>query len=316
MKGLVLFSGGLDSILAVKVLRQLNIEVKGVTFISYFFDSKIAEKSAKSLGLKLKVVNFSKEHLKIVEEPHFGYGSTMNPCIDCHILMLKKTKEIMDREDWDFVATGEVLGERPMSQNKNALVLIEKEAGLKGRLLRPLSAKLLEPTILEKKGLIDREKLLDIQGRSRKVQLTLAKQWNIKNFPAPAGGCLLTDPGFSRRLKKLFEMWPDCQGKDIELLKIGRVRWIKNSLIVIGRDQEENKKIADLAKTNDILIKLKDYPGPLTLIRGKAPLDIIKKAAQVTARYSTKARNLDRVLIKYWSKSKSENEISVKPEKY
>lgn len=311
-----MFSGGLDSILAVKVLRQLNIEIKGVTFISYFFDSKIAEKGAKSLGLKLKIVDFSKEHLKIVEEPHFGYGSTMNPCIDCHILMLKKAKEIMDRGDWDFVATGEVLGERPMSQNKKALMLIEKEAGLKGRLLRPLSAKLLELTILEKKGLIDREKLLDIQGRSRKVQLTLAKQWDIKDFPAPAGGCLLTDPEFSQRLKKLFEMWPDCQGEDIELLKIGRVRWIENSLIVIGRDQEENKKIADLAKTNDVLIKLKDYPGPLTLIRGKAPLNIIKKTAQVTAHYSTKARNLDRVLIEYWSKSKGKNEISVKPEKY
>ena len=185
IKALVLFSGGLDSILAVKILQLQGIDVTGLTFVSYFFNNQSAKKAASKLKIKLKTVNFSEEHLKMVKKPKHGYGKSLNPCIDCHLMMLRKAKEIMNspgsREKYDFVATGEVLGERPMSQNKKALDLIEKESGLKGFLLRPLSAKLLQPTILEKKRKIKRAELLDICGRSRKKQIALAKAFKITN---------------------------------------------------------------------------------------------------------------------------------------
>ncbi len=230
IKGLVLFSGGLDSILTVKILQEQGIKVTGLVFVSYFFDSQLADKAARELKIKLKKFDFSEEHLRIVKKPKYGYGKTMNPCLDCHLLMLKEAKEIMEKEEFDFVATGEVLGERPMSQNKQALELIEKESGLKGYLLRPLSAKLLEPTLIEKKRLVKRDKLLDISGRSRKKQIALAKKWGVKEYPTPAGGCLLTDPQFGQRLKELLARWPQAEGNDIQLLKLGRHFWVSHRL--------------------------------------------------------------------------------------
>lgn len=303
IKALVLLSGGLDSILAVKILQQQNIEITGLTFVSYFFNVETAKKAAKNLKVPLKIINFSDEHLEMVKNPKYGYGKNMNPCIDCHLMMLRKAREIMEQEDFDFVATGEVLDERPFSQNKQALRLIEKASGLTNYLLRPLSAKLLEPTILEQQGLVDRNRLLDIYGRSRKKQLRLAKEWGIKEYPTPAGGCLLTDPGFSQRLKEMFRNWPDCQGIDIELLKLGRIFWENKNLIVVGRNQEENQKLKKMARSNDILIELKNIPGPTTLIRSKIKFDgdfknqIITKAKQLTQYYSSKARNKKNVLF-------------------
>jgi tRNA U34 2-thiouridine synthase MnmA/TrmU len=295
LKAILLFSGGLDSMLAAKILLEQGIKVFPVFFKSYFFGPEIAKKSAKILGLKLKVVDFSKEHLKIVKKPKFGYGSSMNPCLDCHILMLKKAKEIMKKEKFDFVATGEVLGERPMSQNRRALELVEKESSLEGYLLRPLSAKLLKSTILEKKGLIKRENLLDIQGRSRKRQIELAKKFGIKWFPSPAGGCLLTDLEFGKRLKELLEKYPNFGGEDVEILKLGRHFWIGKIKIVVGRNESENLKIKKLAKKGDVLVEMKNYPGPTTLIRnygkGEIGKSVLEKAKSLTKFYSTKARN-------------------------
>lgn len=305
VKGLVLFSGGLDSILAVKLLQQQNIEVTGLTFVSYFFNAESAKKAAKRLKIPLKIVDFSDEHLKMVKNPKYGYGKNMNPCLDCHLMMLKKAKKIMRKEKFNLVATGEVLGERPFSQNKFALELLEKESGLVGYLLRPLSAKLLGLTIAEKQGLIDRNKFLDIQGRSRKRQMALAKEWGIKEYPTPAGGCLLTDPSFSQRLKEMFKNWPDCDKHDIELLKLGRIFWSSSTeapvgrqdknLIVVGRNEEENQKLEKLVQPDDVLVKLKDIPGPTTLVRSKSKkkksLAVIEKAKQLTKYYSTKARN-------------------------
>jgi tRNA U34 2-thiouridine synthase MnmA/TrmU len=290
---LVLLSGGLDSILTVKLLQKQGIEITGLTFVSYFFDSTLAEKAAKQLKIKLKIIDFSDEHLTLIKNPRYGYGKAMNPCIDCHLLMLKKAKEIMKKEKFDFVATGEVLGERPMSQNKQALDLIEKESTLKGYLLRPLSAKLLEPTIPEKKGLVDRDKLLDIVGRSRKKQLALAKKWGIKEYPTPAGGCLLTDLQFGQRLRELFDRWPDCQGNDVKLLKLGRHFWVKDNKIVVGRNKEENEQIKKLARKGDILIEPKDFPGPTILIRSKKKIlvESLTKAKELMIKYSPKLRN-------------------------
>ncbi len=293
-KALVLLSGGLDSILAAKVLKNQGIKVTALSFKSYFFNVSDAQKAAKHLRIPLKVVDFSKEHLKMVKSPMHGYGKSMNPCVDCHSLMLRKAKEIMKKEKFDFVATGEVLGERPMSQNLRALIIVEIQSSLKGYLLRPLSAKLLEPTIVEKKGLVNRDELLNISGRSRKRQIALAKKWKIKHYPTPAGGCLLTDPGFSKRLKELFDKYSSCDGNDIELLKLGRHFWEGKIKIIVGRNEEENKKIEKLREKRNILIEMETYPGPLTLIRnyGKERISnsILKKAQNLTQYYSVKAR--------------------------
>lgn len=257
LKVLVLVSGGLDSMLAAEILKKQNYKVTKLCFKSYFFNScKNAD----------KIIDISKEHLKIVKNPKYGYGKNMNPCIDCHLLMLKKAKKIMLRKNYDYVATGEVQGQRPFSQNKQALEIIRKESGLGERLLRPLDF---------------------IQGRSRKKQLALAKKYKIKNYKTPAGGCLLTDKKFSERLKKFLK----AGYKDFDLLKLGRHFWYGKSLIIIGRNHEENQKIKKLKKAKDILIELKDYAGPTTLLRGSA----LKKAKQLTKYYSTKARNLKKV---------------------
>jgi len=302
-KALILFSGGLDSILAAKILMEQGIKITALFFKSHFFDSKQAEKAAQNLGIRLKVVDISKEHLQIVKSSKYGYGSAMNPCLDCHILMLKKAKEIMMKEKVDFVATGEVLGERPFSQNKVALGIVERESSLKDYLLRPLSAKKLESTIPEKKGLVNRQKLLDISGRSRKKQLKLVKKWKIKWYPTPAGGCLLTDLEFGKRLKELFQKYPKCNGVDVELLKYGRHFWENKIKIIVGREHKENLRIKKLAKKEDVLIEMKNYSGPTTLIRDygkkiKIPKRVLEKAKSLTQYYSTKARDKKDVKFK------------------
>ncbi|MFH1671375.1 MAG: tRNA 4-thiouridine(8) synthase ThiI [Candidatus Portnoybacteria bacterium] len=292
IQGLALLSGGLDSILAVKILQERGIEVTGLTFVSYFFGSGPAQKAAKLLNIELKTVDFSDQHLEIVKKPCYGHGKAMNPCIDCHLLMLKQAGEKMRKEKFDFVATGEVLGERPMSQNKRALDLIEKESGLKGYLIRPLSAKLLEPTVLEKEGKIDREKLLDISGRSRKRQMALAKEYGIKDYPTPAGGCLLTDIQFGQRLKDMLKNWPDAKGSDVKLLRFGRHFWMDNNLIIVGRNKEDNDKIKELTQKGDVLIEPKEFPGPTILIRSKGKImeENLIQAKELMIKYSPKAR--------------------------
>ena len=292
-RALVLFSGGLDSILACKILEEQKIDVVPVFFKSYFFGPEIAQKSAKENGLNLRIEDISKEHLEIVKKPKFGWGTSMNPCLDCHILMLKRAKEIMEKENFDFVATGEVLGERPFSQTRNALAIVERESSLKGYLLRPLSAKLLEPTIPEKKGLVKREKLFDIQGRSRKRQIELAKKFKIKWYPQPSGGCILTDLEFGKKLRELLEKYPEFDGNDVETLKLGRHFWEEKVKIIIGRNHEENLKLEKLKRKGDFIIKMKNYPGPTALIRlyqGKISDEILGKAKGLILKYSKKTK--------------------------
>lgn len=290
-KTLLLFSGGLDSILAAKILKEQKVKVTPVCFQSYFFDCDLAKKSAKNSGLKLKVVDFNKDHLKIVKAPKYGRGQGINPCIDCHLLMLKKAKEIMKKEKYSFLATGEVLGERPFSQNIKALKLIEKEAGLSDLILRPLSAKLLPETIYEKKGIIKREELLGISGKSRKPQLALAKKFKIKEFPTPAGGCILTDLEYSKRLQELLKKVPDCDGNDCQILREGRIFWEEKNLFIIGRNQKENQKLKKLRKEKDIILEPKNFPGPTVLIRGfgkKIKLKPKEKGKELLIKYSKK----------------------------
>lgn len=302
---LVLLSGGLDSILAVKLLQKQGIKVTGLCLVSYFFNAQLAKKAAKNLGIKLKIVDFSDQHLAMVKKPKHGYGKIMNPCLDCHILMLEKAKKIMAKEKFNLVATGEVLGERPFSQNKQALKIVERESGLEGYLLRPLSARLLEPTIPEKRGWVNRRKLLAIKGRCRRPQITLAKKWGLPEYPQPAGGCLLTDPQFGQRLKELLEKWPDCHGNDIQLLKIGRHFWAgpasfgkrpgaNEDKLVVGRNEQENKDLEKLKRPGDIVIKPRHFPGPTILIRGRPKIraESLVKAKELMIKYSPKLRSM------------------------
>jgi tRNA U34 2-thiouridine synthase MnmA/TrmU len=290
-KALLLFSGGLDSILATKILMEQEIKVIPVCFKSFFFDCNLAKRSVKNLNLKLKIVDISKEHLKIVKKPRFGYGKGLNPCIDCHLSMLKKAKGIFKKGNFDILATGEVLGERPFSQRKEIFKLIEKKVGLENLILRPLSAKLLPETVYEKEGLIKREKLFSIRGKSRKPQIELAKKFKIKEFPTPAGGCILTDPQYSKRLKLLLEKIPDFDGEDTRLLKKGRIFWDKEFLIVVGRNERENKEIEKMKQKDDLILEPLNFPGPTVLIRGfkkKIRKEQIIKATEFLLNYTKK----------------------------
>ncbi|MDD5696842.1 MAG: tRNA 4-thiouridine(8) synthase ThiI [Candidatus Pacebacteria bacterium] len=273
-KALVLFSGGLDSMLSALILRERGIKVIPVCFFSFFFNCDKASSAAEEAGFKLKKEDFSKEQLKIVKSPRYGRGSGMNPCVDCHLLMLKKARQIMKKQGCDFVVTGEVLGQRPFSQNKGALELMERKAGLKGMIIRPLSLKLLPKTIPEKKGLIQREWFYDIKGRSRKPQLALAGKFKIKNIPTPAGGCILTDPVFSQRLKKLFELKKSFSGSDVDLIKSGRVFFVGNLLAVVARNEAECGELLKKRKRGDLALEPGSFPGPTVLVRK------IKKSSQ------------------------------------
>lgn len=255
--------------LAAKILESQNITVEGLCFTSNFFDGAKAKKAAEANGIKLRTKDISEEMVKLVKNPQRGFGKNMNPCVDCHTLMIKLAAEIAEKNGFDFVATGEVLGQRPFSQNRQALKEVQKKSG--GEVLRPLTAKLLEETSMEKKGLVNREKLLDIQGRSREKQNNLIKEFGIKEYESPGGGCLLTDPGFSGRLSKALQMVPDLKTEGIELLKKGRIYWFKLKgspvLLVIGRDKEENGQLRKSTKKGDLLIYPEDLKGPVSLLR-------------------------------------------------
>jgi len=302
VRALVLMSGGLDSMLAAKILEELGVEVTLICFESYFFSSAGAKKAAENIGMNLRVHDLSLPHLAIVKRPHYGHGAGMNPCIDCHLLMLKTAGEIMAREGFDFVATGEVLGERPMSQNRLSLDIIEKESGLTGRLLRPLSAKLLPKTVAEEKGLIDRDKLYDISGRSRAVQYELARRFNMTNIPQPGGGCLLTEPEYGRRLKELMLAKPDFDGSDARLLKNCRPVWAGKLLVAVARDKNECVALVGLARSGDLVLEPANFPGPAVLARdfgsGFKREEIMELAKSNLLRYSKKIPEDPEITIK------------------
>ncbi len=265
-KALVLISGGLDSMLAAKLLKESDIDVTGLVFKSCFFNERKGKQACQQLKIPCRIIDISEEHLQIVKKPKFSRGSAANPCIDCHLLMLKKARKVMEEKGFDFVATGEVLGERPFSQNKKALILIAQKSGLKELLLRPLSAKLLPKTIPEEKGWVKSEFLLFVKGRGRYEQLKLAKKYKLI-FPQPAGGCILTEKGFSKKLLDLFKKNPDCQPKDIELLRIGRHFWRGKTQIILGRNERENQQLEKKVLEGDILIIPKNFGGPTALIK-------------------------------------------------
>ncbi len=280
MKAVALFSGGLDSILAIKIIEKQGIDIIPVVFKSYFFDSERAERFSNIYQLNLKVIDFSNDHLKIVMKPIYGYGKNLNPCIDCHALMIKMAGEIMTQEKASFLITGEVLGERPFSQSKRGLDLIDKLSGLGDITLRPLSAKVLKPTLPERNGWVDRKKLYGLQGRSRKAQFELAVEYGIKIYDSPAGGCLLTDPNFAKKMKNLLKT--KFESDDISLLGIGRHFFIDGYHFIVGRNEMENKKLLGI---NGIHIYAIDKKGPVGLLKYQPGEKTVKKMCKILARY-------------------------------
>jgi tRNA-specific 2-thiouridylase len=300
-KAMVLLSGGLDSTLALAMMKEMGVEVVAVSFKTPFcnFDcgsgacgGKIGDTTLK-YGVEWKPVSLGEEYLEIVRKPRHGYGSAMNPCVDCRVMMYRRAREMMDEAGADFVVTGEVVGQRPMSQNRQALQIIERESGLEGLILRPLSAQLLEPTVPEKEGWVDRAKLLAVEGRSRRVQIQMAKDIGWKEYPNPSGGCLLTEKGFARRLKDLFRYEAHPDQNDIDLLKLGRhLRLNEKAKLVVGRNVLENSEIPRLARGNDAVLEVVVIPGPVGLLRGEYGKGELEAAASVVARYSDAPRDV------------------------
>lgn len=289
-KALVLFSGGLDSMLAVELLRRFGVEVAGIVFHTPFFTAGSAERASRELGLEIRVVDITARHLEVVKQPRFGYGKNLNPCIDCHALMARVAMEHMRDMGAEFLASGEVLGERPMSQNRQALEHVSRLSGAGDLLLRPLSARLLPLTRPEREGWIERDCLLDLRGRSRRRQIELALTWGIGEYESPAGGCLLTDPAFSERLGELMKRVEDFDGTDIELLKVGRHFWVGDTLLVLGRRHAENERLLELALPADKLIKERERPGPTALLRsypraGRPARGSVEEAARLLGKY-------------------------------
>lgn len=301
-----MLSGGLDSTLAGRMMLEQGIEVYAINFVSVFCtctrrnaSCPAAKTAAAQLGVPLRVENTSEEFLPLVKSPRHGYGRNLNPCLDCRILGFKRARRYMVEIGADFLTTGEVLGERPMSQRLDAMRLIDREAEVEGLVLRPLSAKLLPPTQAELKGYVAREKLLAIKGRSRKEQIRLAADFGINDYPCPAGGCLLTDKGFANRVRDLMKYSPDFGVHDVILLKTGRhFRLSPEAKLIVGRDEEQNNRLEKLAVAGDLLLVPTSIPGATGLLRGSRPgmLAVLDRAASIVAHYG-KGRNLPRVQL-------------------
>lgn len=284
MKALALISGGLDSALAARLIQNQGVDVTGLNFVIPFCAA--GKEALSHLGIGIKYIDIKEAFLGLLKNPRYGFGANMNPCIDCKILMLKKAKGLMQEFGAGFIITGEVLGQRPMSQHRQALEIIEKESGLAGLILRPLSAKLLPETIPAKEGWVKAEALLAFSGRTRKPQMALAKELNITEYPNPAGGCLLTDPEFTRRLKETMAH-QELNIDNIDLLKIGRhFRLAVHTKLVVGRDEKENGALTNLAKEGDYLFFPTDeLAGPTSLGRGVFNEELIKVSCGITCRY-------------------------------
>jgi tRNA U34 2-thiouridine synthase MnmA/TrmU len=281
-----LLSGGLDSSLAALCLKRQGVEVTTIAFVTPFFGSGKAEQAARQMDLPLIVENISEVHLEMLKNPRYGYGKNMNPCIDCHAMMFRLAGEIMAERGFDFLFSGEVLGQRPMSQNANALRSVANYSGHPDRIIRPLSARLLPVTPIEEQGLVDREQLLDLQGRSRKPQEALAKEWNLTDYPSSGGGCLLTEIHFSDRLRDLINHQPDCTVEDVELLKIGRqFRLSDQAKLTLGRHQKDNDAIHEASREGYILLRTPGVSGPLGLVSGQPSEEDIKTAGAIVASY-------------------------------
>jgi tRNA-uridine 2-sulfurtransferase len=307
---LALFSGGLDSILAAKLVASLGVRVVAVKFVTPFFDYELLEDPEKyrqeimeKYGIEVILYDLSDNYLDLLHNPAHGFGKNFNPCIDCKILMFTRAKELMAKYGASFLISGEVLGQRPMSQRRDTLRVIERDSDNDGLLLRPLSAKLMTPTEAETEGWIDREKLLNFSGRGRSRQIQLAKEYGITDFPTPAGGCILADPILSSRIEKIYKGDFVIEAKeitvtDIRLLLLGRQFLLpEGTWLILGRNEKENIKIEALAGEDDTLLHMPDRPGPTALLRRmkvQTPITevvdkVLQKAAGLVVRYGKKS---------------------------
>jgi len=290
LKAIALFSGGLDSVLAIKLIQEQNIEVEGI-YIDLGFEANrektfYLKNMAEKLNIKLHIIDKKEEYINdILFNPVYGYGKNMNPCIDCHAFMIRSAKEIMQDLGAKFIISGEVVGQRPMSQRLPALNSVNKLSNANGLILRPLSAKLLPPTIPEIKGWVNREKLLDISGRDRKRQLELAKKYGLENFESPSGGCLLTDINFSKRLKD-YSKYLKLTPYEIDILKVGRHLNYEGFKIIISRNKDENPILKEYKGDKFLKMFTKGFPGPVGLIQANSPEEIRKKAADFMVSYT------------------------------
>lgn len=296
-KAVALLSGGLDSMLAVRLVLDQGIPVTGVRFLTHFgcdpvtsgscgHDVEPLVKMWGSLGFTVRMSHLGQDYIDMVKKPAHGHGKNMNPCVDCRIMMLNWAREILDQEEAGFLVTGEVLNQRPMSQTRERFRLIDRRLGLERLVVRPLSARKLEPTLPEIEGVIDRTRLLNLSGRGRTRQYELAAEYGITDIPQPSGGCLLTDPGYSARLRDLWRHDPDAGARDINLLRVGRhFRPDGGCKIIVGRNERENKMLETFVEPDDALLRLKAYEGPLTLVRGRFGPGEIDLAASLTVRY-------------------------------
>ena len=303
-----LFSGGLDSILACRVIAAQGIRVVALKFVTPFFDHDLladeasyTREMARKFGIDVRVVDISPGYVQMLENPAHGFGKHFNPCIDCKIFMLRRARELMAHYGASFIFTGEVLGQRPMSQRRDTLRVIERDSGCEGLLLRPLCAKLMSPIKAELEGLVDRERLHAFSGRGRKAQKQLAAEFAIDDYPAPAGGCMLTDPNLAARIKHfyqgLFSFGQQRAVDDIRLLSVGRqFRLNEDVWFILGRDERENNRLEDMRVPGDWLIRMTVRPGPLGLLRHAAETlagreeeaEIVEHLAGIVVRYGRK----------------------------
>jgi len=308
-KAIALYSGGLDSTLAILAVMKQGVEVKAVTFLNHF-GCDITDKSscskdpfaaATKFGFEVKLSHLSDKFINIVKNPKFGHGKNMNPCMDCRILMIREAREFMEMIGADFIITGEVIGQRPMSQRRDALDIIDRETGLRGYILRPLSAKLMRPSIPEMKGLVNRDLLHAFGGRTRKPQMALAADFGLTQYPAPASGCLLTEPNYSYRLSELLSYERDPSLEDLNLLRLGRhFRLSDTCKVIVGRDERENNAIEATLGTRGTFLRAEEHASPTAVIRGSRDDSIIRTAAALCARYSD-ARLLPEVTVRLWN---------------
>ncbi len=279
--------------LSALVLKEQGIDVTWVGFETPFFSAKSAANASKQTGIPLIIRDITEDYMEMLKNPRAGYGKNMNPCMDCHALMFNKAGLLMKELGFDFLFSGEVVGQRPKSQTKNSLRYVEKNSGMDGYILRPLSARCLPETLMEKEGLVNRDQLLNITGRSRKIQMQMAENFGILEYPSPAGGCLLTDVGFSRKLKDLMDVQGSCDPRLIRLLKHGRHFRLntpeepEKAKLVVGKSNADNKKIlALLDPQTDLRFRHAFLPGPEAVLTGEFNQRQIETAASIVAAYS------------------------------
>lgn len=289
IRALGLLSGGLDSALAAAMLLEQGLEVVGLHLESPVSCRSDVREVARDLGIPLTVRAKGEEYLRMLRDPRWGYGRNLNPCVDCRVFMLRRSREYLEESGADFLFTGEVLGQRPMSQLSGKLRLIDRQAGADGLVLRPLSAKLLPETEPERRGWVDRSRLLAISGRSRHVQLAEAARLGLRRYQSPGGGCLLTDASFSRKLRDLFDHAPQAgvAEADVEALSLGRHFRLGPSLkVVLGRDAAENAKLARLQGEHRWLVEPDGFTGPSALVCGPRDEGSLTEAIRLIARYA------------------------------